>query len=101
MVVFKALQKEDMKLIVQMMLRELKTRVKKNLRLTLSFSEKAVQFLVEKGYDPKYGARPLRRAVQTYVEDELSDQLLAGTLSEGDSVSVTENENKLVFKKKS
>ena len=76
-VVFRKLEKSDMKAILGLELERLQTRLK-GLDVSLSFEPKALEFLVEKGYDPALGARPLRRVVQQQVEDPLSDLVLAG-----------------------
>ncbi len=66
----------------------------------LVLDAKAKDFLVEKGYDPTYGARPMRRAVERYLEDPLAEELLKGNLHEGDPVEVTAEGDKLVFTQK-
>jgi ATP-dependent Clp protease ATP-binding subunit ClpC len=71
---------------------------KKNLRLELD--EKAKDLLVEKGYDPQYGARPMRRAVERFFEDPLAEEILKGALREGELIQVTAENDKLVFKQK-
>ena len=76
-VVFRKLEKPDIARILEIEIGKLQSRVK-NLHMSLSLDRKAVDFLVEKGYDSALGARPLRRAVQTYVEDVLADMVLAG-----------------------
>jgi ATP-dependent Clp protease ATP-binding subunit ClpC len=65
--------------------------------LKLSVNEDAKAFLVEKGYDEKYGARPLRRAIQNYLEDALAEAVLDGRVKSGDEVRVTRNGDKLEF----
>ena len=67
----------------------------KNIMLVLDDS--ARDFLIEKGYDPAYGARPLRRAVEKYIEDPLAEELLKGTIKSGDTASVTATKDALVF----
>ncbi|MBR3436722.1 MAG: AAA family ATPase, partial [Lachnospiraceae bacterium] len=99
-IVFRMLTKEHMSQIVRIMLRDLSERVKESMGLKVRFSEKARDFLTEKGYDPKFGARPLRRAIQTEVEDPLADGLLSGSYERGDSVSVSCDQNGLTFTKK-
>ena len=98
--VFHPLTKENMGDIVEIMLRELKKRAQTQLGLTLRFTPSAKAFLIEKGYDPKYGARPLRRAIQTNVEDVLSEKLISGEFGMGDTVTVGKNEQGLRFTKK-
>ena len=99
-IVFRMLTKEHMSSIVKIMLKDLSERVKESMGLRLSFSAKARDFLTEKGYDPKFGARPLRRAIQTEVEDRLADGLLSGEYERGDQVSVSSDQNGLTFRKK-
>jgi ATP-dependent Clp protease ATP-binding subunit ClpB len=67
----------------------------KNIKLTLSAS--ALEFLAEKGYDPVYGARPLKRAIQQYVENPLSMEILNGNIIDGSQVSADIRNGKLVF----
>src|SRR5947208_11672510 len=64
----------------------------------ISLDEKAHEFLIEKGYDPMYGARPMRRAVERYLEDPFAEELLRGNVKPGDTVHVVAEEGKLVFK---
>ena len=78
-VVFKKLEKEDMKKILALELAKLQSRLKGQ-HITLSLDKKATDFLIEKGYDSALGARPLRRVVQDYIEDPLADLVLAGKI---------------------
>ena len=71
----------------------------RNLELVLE--EKAKDFLVEKGYDPTYGARPMRRAVERFLEDRLAEEILKGNLLPSEPIVVSEEEGKLVFNQKS
>ena len=71
------------------MLKELKSRVAETAELKLSYGMKLKRFIFEKGYDKKFGARPLRRAMQQYIEDPLAEKLLSGEISRGDTVSMT------------
>jgi ATP-dependent Clp protease ATP-binding subunit ClpC len=71
---------------------------KKNLKLELD--DKAKDLLVEKGYDPQYGARPMRRAVERFFEDPLAEEILKGALVEGDLIKVTADKEKLLFNQK-
>ena len=64
----------------------------------IELDETAKEFLIEKGYDPTYGARPMRRAVERYLEDPLAEELLKGNVKAGDLVQVTVENGKLVFK---
>jgi ATP-dependent Clp protease ATP-binding subunit ClpC len=67
----------------------------KNLRMVLD--EKAKDFLVEKGYDPAYGARPMRRAVERYLEDRLAEEILRENLHQNEPITVSVEDNRLVF----
>ena len=67
-------------------------------KFKIQLDEKAKNFLVEKGYDPQYGARPMRRAVERQLEDPLAEEILKGTLHEGEPVVVTADNDKLPFK---
>ena len=96
-IVFRSFTKPDLIQILNLEVEKVLERLrKKNLRLELD--EKAKDFLVEKGYDPQYGARPMRRAVERFFEDPLAEEILKGVLHEGDLIMVSANEEKLVFK---
>jgi ATP-dependent Clp protease ATP-binding subunit ClpC len=96
-IVFRPLSKPDLIEILDLEIQKVMTRLKsKNLQLTLD--EKAKDFLVEKGYDPQYGARPMRRAVERHLEDPLAEEILKGSLHEGEMVQVTVENDKLVFR---
>ena len=69
-------------------------------RITLELTEDALVWLVKEGYDPVYGARPLRRALQRFVENPLAKMLLAGELEEGDTITVDLEDGSLDFRKK-
>jgi ATP-dependent Clp protease ATP-binding subunit ClpC len=72
----------------------------KHKNFQLQLDEKARDFLVEKGYDPEYGARPMRRGVERFLEDPLAEEILKGSLHEGEPVLVTTDKEKLVFNQK-
>ena len=96
-IVFHPLTKENIRQISHIMLSAISRRTKEQLDMTLVFDEKAVDWLSEKGYDPKYGARPLRRTIQNEVEDKLSEALLEGRVKAGDTVAVTAEAQGLIF----
>lgn len=97
-VFFEPLSREQLMEIVDLMLNETREMLReKNIDLRLSKSAKA--FLVEKGYDPVFGARPLRRAIQNWVEDALSLELIGGKFHDGDVIYVEFSEGKIVFQK--
>ena len=98
-IVFRALTKPDLIQILNLEVGKVLERLKrKNLQLQLD--EKAKDFLVEKGYDPQYGARPMRRAVERFFEDPLAEEILKGNLHEGDPILVTTDKEKIVFNQK-
>ena len=88
-IVFRALNKEDMKNIVSILVKELQKRCKEQLDMELSVLDNAKEWIVEKAYDRKYGARPLKRKIQDEIEDKLAEDLIAGTIKRGDNVIVT------------
>ena len=99
LIVFRSFTKPDLIQILSLEVEKVLARLrKKNLRLELD--EKAKDFLVEKGYDPQYGARPMRRAVERFFEDPLAEEILKGTLVEGDLIQVTADKEKLLFNQK-
>jgi len=89
-IVFHPLTKEQIGEIVHILMRDVHTRLaEEGLHMTLT--ENALNFLVDKGYDEKFGARPLRRAIQRYVEDPLSEKILVGDLPSGEELEVDVN----------
>jgi len=96
-IVFHALGRDDMEKIVDLMLQDLRAHLEPR-GIHLSFTDQAKTLLVQEGYNPNYGARPLRRVIQRMVEDRLSDEILAGNVRDGQSVEVDEAEGELTFK---
>ena len=78
MIVFRALSREDLVQIVDYELRKVRSRLKTEHHLELELSEPARQFLIDKGYNPDFGARPLRRAIEQHIEDPISEDILRG-----------------------
>ncbi len=95
-IVFKALTKDEITEIVDLELNKVRERLAEH-EITLVVTDTAKSFLADEGYDPDYGARPLRRVIQYRIEDELSDALLAGQFREGDSIVVGVEDNKIVL----
>ncbi len=87
-IVFHPLTQEHMKEIVSIMLRGIAKRTARQMNLELIVGDEAKAFLVEKGYDEKYGARPLRRAIQNHLEDKLAEAILDGAVKTGEPVTV-------------
>jgi ATP-dependent Clp protease ATP-binding subunit ClpC len=89
-IVFHPLTREEIGQIVHILLGDVRERLAEE-RLTLELTDAAVEFLVEKGFDEKFGARPLRRAIQRYLEDPLSEKILLAEFAEGDEIGVDVN----------
>ncbi len=98
-IVFHPLQKEHIAQIVGIMLKDVQKRMSEG-ELTLKLSEAASDFLARNGYDEQYGARPLKRAIQKYIEDPLSEKILIGEFAKGDEIEVdiAEDGQKLAFR---
>ena len=96
-IVFHALEKEHMKKIAVLMSREFSKRLETQMNIRLTLRESAKNLLVEKGTDSKYGARPLRRAMQTELEDKLAEAILNGEVKSGDTVEAGVSQKKIRF----
>ena len=99
MIVFHMLTKENVARIVDIMMNSINKRIKEQLNITIELSDAAKSYIVDAGYDEKYGARPLKRALQQKVEDEIAEQILEGRIKSSDIVYVDKKEDseKLVF----
>ena len=97
-IVFHQLDEEDLLKIVDLMLYTLSQKLKEQ-NINIEFADEAKKYLAKEGFDPTYGARPLRRAITKTVEDNLSEEILLGNVKSGDSVIVTVENNKLKFSK--
>jgi len=98
-IVFHQLEKKHLDDIIQLELDELRKRLKEK-KMGLELTQEAVDFLINKGYDPDYGARPLRRTIQKYVENILSEQILRGEFGDGDIILGQKIEEQVIFIKK-
>jgi ATP-dependent Clp protease ATP-binding subunit ClpC len=87
-IVFKSLDMDSIKQIVEIPLRDVIARVKE-MGYELKIDETLKEYLIEKGYDEKYGARPLNRAIQKYVEDPIAEKVLDGEINLGDTISIS------------
>ena len=96
-IVFHTLGKEQIGQIVDIMMQTVNKRTLEQMKLSIELDEQAKNYLVEKGYDSKYGARPLRRAIQNEIEDPLAEQILQGKAGQGSRVKVTVKDGKLHF----
>jgi ATP-dependent Clp protease ATP-binding subunit ClpC len=98
-IVFRSFTKPDLIQILDLEVEKVLARLRHK-SLHLALDEKAKEFLVEKGYDPELGARPMRRAVERFLEDPLAEEILKGSLHEGEPIQVTRDGDKLVFNQK-
>ena len=98
-IVFRALNKDDMKQIVTLMASELQKRCREQLQIELVIRDAAKAYIVEKAYDRKYGARPLRRKIQDEIEDRLAEEIIAGKVKAEDRVVVTTKHKELIVEK--
>jgi ATP-dependent Clp protease ATP-binding subunit ClpC len=98
-VVFRALTKPDLIEILDLEINKVMERLKVR-NILLQFDEKAKDLLVTKGYDPQYGARPMRRAVERFLEDPLAEEILKGSFHDGEPIQVTADNDKLLFSQK-
>jgi ATP-dependent Clp protease ATP-binding subunit ClpC len=95
-IIFHPLTEEHLKSIVNLLIREVERRLAER-GIKLEINDEAKAWLVQKGYDPVYGARPLRRAIQRYVENPISTKILQGEFKEGDTIAISLQEDNLTF----
>ena len=95
--VFHSLNKENIRKIVTILLKNLEKRCQEQLNITLKITGAAKDLIADAGFDSKYGARPLRRAIQTKIEDEMAAEILAGKIKSGDTVQVKAKDKKICF----
>lgn len=95
-IIFHPLTEEHLKSIVDLLIREVEKRLAER-KINLEVNEEAKAWLVQKGYDPVYGARPLRRAIQRYVENPISTRILQGEFKEGDTIAISLEKDSLTF----
>ncbi len=99
-IVFHALNEDNVKDIVRLMAKEIVSRTKENMEIDLEFDETAIDFIAKTGFDQAYGARPLRRALQSKIEDAFAENFLEGKFKKGDTVVVSAEDDKIVMNKK-
>ena len=97
-IVFHPLEQEEITRIVRLLTDVMAKRVKENMNITVSFTKKAIEKIAEEGYDKAYGARPLRRAIQSKIEDAFAEEYLLGNIKEGDKVYVGLKTNGFSFR---
>ena len=96
-IVFRMLNNEDIRAILKLQLKEIEARLAESHQLNLSLSKKAADWFVAKGYEPKFGARPLKRLLQNELEDKLADAIISGALKNGSKVKVDIRDDKVVL----
>jgi ATP-dependent Clp protease ATP-binding subunit ClpC len=97
LIFFRRLKKKEVVKIVELLVDEMSTRLMEH-NITLELTEGAKDFIVTNGYDPIMGARPLKRAIQKYIEDPLADEILKGRYNEGSTIKIKmKNKNELGF----
>ncbi|HEX2101427.1 MAG TPA: NDP-hexose 4-ketoreductase, partial [Candidatus Synoicihabitans sp.] len=96
---FRPLAKDDLVKIVEIEIEKFARRLTER-KITLEFTPESKELLIDKGYDEKYGARPLRRAVEHYLEDPLAEAIIRGEVKDGEPVLVVRNGDKLEFRQK-
>ncbi len=99
-IVFHVLNKTHMSDIVDIMIKNVNKRTLEQMKISIELTEEAKQYIIDKGYDSKYGARPLRRAIQTELEDTMAEKILEGSIKAGNKVLVKCNDGKLEFERK-
>ncbi|SHH44359.1 ATP-dependent Clp protease ATP-binding subunit [Tepidibacter thalassicus] len=98
-IVFHSLNQEHIDQIVKLMIKGLEERLKE-MNIEMSLTDEASKLISKEGFDPEYGARPLKRAIQRLLEDSISEEILKGNIKEGDNIIVKEKDGKLVFEKR-
>ena len=98
LIVFHPLNKDHIREIIQLTIQELNHRLKDK-KIYLELTSKATEWLLNKGYQPNYGARPIKRIIQRFIEDALSEELLKGNYKEGSSLEVNLKNDKIIFSK--
>ena len=96
-IVFRMLNNEDIRAILKLQLKEIEARLAEGYQLTLQLSKKAADWFVAKGYEPKFGARPLKRLLQNELEDKLADAIICGAIKAGSKVKVDVQNGKVVL----
>ena len=94
LIVFHTLSEENIHDITGILARNLEKRVKEQINITLTVADDVIDFVAKKGFDKDYGARPIRRALQTHVEDKLAESMIAGEINRGDEVTVVIEDGK-------
>lgn len=95
-IVFRELSGEELSNIVKLMIKSLKKRLEETHNIRLTVPKEVIELIAEKGNNPKYGARPIKRAIQDYIEDVLADEILSGNIRQGDTVKLKVRAGKVI-----
>jgi ATP-dependent Clp protease ATP-binding subunit ClpB len=95
-VIFHALRRNEIRSIAALQIKRIENRLSDR-KISLKLSEEAKDYIAAVGYDPSYGARPLKRAIQREIENPIANKILEGTFAEGHQISITVEDDKLVF----
>jgi ATP-dependent Clp protease ATP-binding subunit ClpC len=98
-IVFRTLGRPELNTILELEVAKVLERLRRR-NVVVVLDDKARELLIEKGFDPQYGARPMRRAVERYLEDPLAEEILRGTLIDGEPVTATAEGEKILFRQK-
>jgi ATP-dependent Clp protease ATP-binding subunit ClpC len=96
-IVFRSLKKEDLEKIVDLEVEEVRRRLQDR-NISIELTKEAKEFVIEKGFDPTFGARPLKRTIQRYLEDPLAEEIISGKFKDGAKIKVSRKNEELVFK---
>ena len=96
-IVFHMLSKEEIKKIVGLLLKEFVNRCKTQMNLEIKVRDNVKELIAKEGFDPKYGARPLKRAIQNKIEDAMAEEILEGRMKAGDEVVIGLSKQKIKF----
>ncbi len=97
-IVFHALTEDEIKEIANLLMSQFAARVRLQMDIEIKYGEPVKNYIFEKGYDKRYGARPLRRAIQNEIEDKMAEEILAGNIKSGDKVRISVIKNRVKFK---
>ena len=96
-IVFHSLSREDISRILDLQLKDIEKRLSETHRLSIRLTEEARNYLISKGYQPKYGARPLKRLLQSEIEDLLAEEILRGSVQDSDTVTISVKDGRITL----
>ena len=96
-IVFHSLSRDDISRILDLQLKDIEKRLSETHRLSIRLTEEARNYLISKGYQPKYGARPLKRLLQSEIEDRLAEEILRGSVQDSDTVTISVKDGRITL----